>query len=145
MSSCRLIWMYVTNNLTLYFFSPFQDTGDFFWRQAWQHSLLGQGEIASTMGPGKEDQEGVYRYRAHWHQHAVVTCKLVKVLKDLRCNLLFAREEMHSEYCFWCDLQAPQAGTKDKMARAWYHNFGQVSVTAKIDRKGYTPGKNECI
>lgn len=26
------------------------------------------------------------------------------------------------------------------MARAWYRNFGQVSVTAKIDRKGYTPG-----
>lgn len=37
--------------------------------------------------------------------------------------------------------QAPQAGTKDKMARAWYRNFGQVSVTAKIDRKGYTPGE----
>uniref|UniRef100_A0A3B5K1D4 Arrestin domain containing 2 n=1 Tax=Takifugu rubripes TaxID=31033 RepID=A0A3B5K1D4_TAKRU len=38
-------------------------------------------------------------------------------------------------------LLAPQAGTKDKMARAWYRNFGQVSVTAKIDRKGYTPGE----
>ncbi|KAM4629580.1 arrestin domain-containing protein 2 isoform 2-T2 [Polymixia lowei] len=38
-------------------------------------------------------------------------------------------------------LLAPQAGTKDKMARIWYHNFGQVSVTAKIDRKGYTPGE----
>ncbi|XP_056271109.1 arrestin domain-containing protein 2 isoform X1 [Pseudoliparis swirei] len=35
----------------------------------------------------------------------------------------------------------PQAGTKDKMARTWYRNFGQVSVTAKIDRKGYTPGE----
>uniref|UniRef100_A0A8C6SKF3 Arrestin domain containing 2 n=1 Tax=Neogobius melanostomus TaxID=47308 RepID=A0A8C6SKF3_9GOBI len=38
-------------------------------------------------------------------------------------------------------LLAPQAGTKDKMARAWYRNFGQVNVTAKIDRKGYTPGE----
>ncbi|XP_012778324.1 arrestin domain-containing protein 2 isoform X1 [Maylandia zebra] len=38
-------------------------------------------------------------------------------------------------------LLAPQAGTKDKMARAWYRSFGQVSVTAKIDRKGYTPGE----
>ncbi|XP_026775283.1 arrestin domain-containing protein 2 isoform X2 [Pangasianodon hypophthalmus] len=38
-------------------------------------------------------------------------------------------------------LLAPQAGTKEKMARVWYHNFGQVSVTAKIDRKGYTPGE----
>jgi len=37
--------------------------------------------------------------------------------------------------------QEPQAGTKDKMARTWYRNFGQVSVTAKIDRKGYTPGE----
>ncbi|XP_053710001.1 arrestin domain-containing protein 2 isoform X1 [Synchiropus splendidus] len=37
-------------------------------------------------------------------------------------------------------LLAPQAGTKDKTARTWYRNFGQVSVTAKIDRKGYTPG-----
>ncbi|KAK2869012.1 hypothetical protein Q7C36_000883 [Tachysurus vachellii] len=38
-------------------------------------------------------------------------------------------------------LLAPQAGTKEKMARVWYHNFGQVSVTAKINRKGYTPGE----
>ncbi|KAF4083460.1 hypothetical protein AMELA_G00141580 [Ameiurus melas] len=38
-------------------------------------------------------------------------------------------------------LLAPQAGTKEKMARMWYRNFGQVSVTAKIDRKGYTPGE----
>ena len=27
------------------------------------------------------------------------------------------------------------------MARVWYRNCGQVSVTAKIDRKGYTPGE----
>ncbi|XP_012678650.1 arrestin domain-containing protein 2 isoform X1 [Clupea harengus] len=38
-------------------------------------------------------------------------------------------------------LLAPQAGTKEKNARVWYRNFGQVCVTAKIDRKGYTPGE----
>ncbi|XP_078527072.1 arrestin domain-containing protein 2-like isoform X2 [Lissotriton helveticus] len=38
-------------------------------------------------------------------------------------------------------LLAPQAGTKEKNARAWYCSLGQVSVTAKIDRKGYTPGE----
>ncbi|XP_029820212.1 arrestin domain-containing protein 2 isoform X1 [Manacus vitellinus] len=38
-------------------------------------------------------------------------------------------------------LLAPQAGAKEKLARAWYCNRGQVSVTAKIDRKGYTPGE----
>ncbi|XP_077128069.1 arrestin domain-containing protein 2 [Ranitomeya variabilis] len=39
------------------------------------------------------------------------------------------------------DLLAPQAGTKEKVAHAWYCNLGQVTVTAKIDRKGYTPGE----
>uniref|UniRef100_A0A8C4K276 Arrestin domain containing 2 n=1 Tax=Dromaius novaehollandiae TaxID=8790 RepID=A0A8C4K276_DRONO len=38
-------------------------------------------------------------------------------------------------------LLAPQAGAKEKLVRAWYCNRGQVSVTAKIDRKGYTPGE----
>uniref|UniRef100_A0A8D0BP17 Arrestin domain containing 2 n=1 Tax=Salvator merianae TaxID=96440 RepID=A0A8D0BP17_SALMN len=38
-------------------------------------------------------------------------------------------------------LLAPQAGTKEKLVRAWYCNRGQVSVSAKIDRKGYTPGE----
>ncbi|KFV67817.1 Arrestin domain-containing protein 2, partial [Dryobates pubescens] len=38
-------------------------------------------------------------------------------------------------------LLAPQAGAKEKLARAWYCNRGQVSVTAKIDRRGYTPGE----
>uniref|UniRef100_G3VZ30 Arrestin domain containing 2 n=1 Tax=Sarcophilus harrisii TaxID=9305 RepID=G3VZ30_SARHA len=38
-------------------------------------------------------------------------------------------------------LLAPQAGVKEKIARAWYCNRGPVSITAKIDRKGYTPGE----
>ncbi|XP_029469974.1 arrestin domain-containing protein 2 isoform X1 [Rhinatrema bivittatum] len=38
-------------------------------------------------------------------------------------------------------LLAPQAGTKEKTARAWYCNLGQVSLSVKIDRKGYTPGE----
>ncbi|XP_067872128.1 arrestin domain-containing protein 2 isoform X2 [Heterodontus francisci] len=38
-------------------------------------------------------------------------------------------------------LLAPQAGAKDKLARVWYCNLGHVSLTAKIDRKGYTPGE----
>uniref|UniRef100_A0A6J0SJY4 Arrestin domain-containing protein 2 isoform X2 n=1 Tax=Pogona vitticeps TaxID=103695 RepID=A0A6J0SJY4_9SAUR len=38
-------------------------------------------------------------------------------------------------------LLAPQAGAKEKLARAWYCSRGQVSVSAKIDRKGYTPGE----
>ncbi|MEQ2173768.1 hypothetical protein GOODEAATRI_000824 [Goodea atripinnis] len=53
------------------------------------------------------------------------------ISKCLKCALIYV----------FLNLQAPQAGTKDKLARTWYRNFGQVSVTAKIDRKGYTPGE----
>uniref|UniRef100_A0A8C0S3F1 Arrestin domain containing 2 n=1 Tax=Canis lupus familiaris TaxID=9615 RepID=A0A8C0S3F1_CANLF len=36
---------------------------------------------------------------------------------------------------------APQAGALEKVARSWYSNRGLVSLSAKIDRKGYTPGE----
>nr|XP_033811678.1 arrestin domain-containing protein 2 isoform X2 [Geotrypetes seraphini] len=39
------------------------------------------------------------------------------------------------------ELLAPQAGAKEKIARAWYCNLGQVSLSVKIDRKGYIPGE----
>ncbi|XP_077187636.1 arrestin domain-containing protein 2 [Paroedura picta] len=38
-------------------------------------------------------------------------------------------------------LLAPQAGAKEKLVCTWYRSRGQVSVSAKIDRKGYTPGE----
>ncbi|XP_053441578.1 arrestin domain-containing protein 2 isoform X2 [Nycticebus coucang] len=38
-------------------------------------------------------------------------------------------------------LLAPQAGAREKVARSWYFNHGLVSLSAKIDRKGYTPGE----
>uniref|UniRef100_A0A8C0WJK4 Arrestin C-terminal-like domain-containing protein n=1 Tax=Castor canadensis TaxID=51338 RepID=A0A8C0WJK4_CASCN len=38
-------------------------------------------------------------------------------------------------------LLAPQAGTREKVARPWYCARGLVSLSAKIDRKGFTPGE----
>uniref|UniRef100_A0A8C5Y4V2 Arrestin domain containing 2 n=1 Tax=Microcebus murinus TaxID=30608 RepID=A0A8C5Y4V2_MICMU len=38
-------------------------------------------------------------------------------------------------------LLAPQAGAREKEARSWYYNQGLVSLSAKIERKGYTPGE----
>uniref|UniRef100_A0A8C9KN18 Arrestin domain containing 2 n=1 Tax=Panthera tigris altaica TaxID=74533 RepID=A0A8C9KN18_PANTA len=38
-------------------------------------------------------------------------------------------------------LLAPQAGALEKVARSWYSSRGLVSLSAKIDRKGYTPGE----
>ena len=38
-------------------------------------------------------------------------------------------------------LLEPQAGAREKVARSWYCTRGLVSLSAKIDRKGYTPGE----
>ncbi|XP_024918104.1 multiple C2 and transmembrane domain-containing protein 1-like isoform X2 [Cynoglossus semilaevis] len=40
-------------------------------------------------------------------------------------------------------LLAPQAGTKEKTLCCWFCASGPISLSAKIERKGYTPG--ECI
>lgn len=75
---------------------------------------------------------------------STLTRPLFWCASPLSCSILYAiifkGFDACSDLVFFYDFQAPQAGTKDKMARAWYRNFGQVSVTAKIDRKGYTPG-----
>ncbi|KAM5239230.1 arrestin domain-containing protein 2 [Ctenodactylus gundi] len=38
-------------------------------------------------------------------------------------------------------LLAPQAGAREKVARSWYYNRGLVSLSAKLERGGYTPGE----
>lgn len=38
-------------------------------------------------------------------------------------------------------LLAPQAGARETLARSWYRNRGLVCLSAKIERKGYTPGE----
>lgn len=42
-------------------------------------------------------------------------------------------------------LQSPQAGTKDKTLCCWFCTSGPISLSAKIERKGYTPGKTELM
>lgn len=37
--------------------------------------------------------------------------------------------------------QAPQTGTKEKTLCCWFCASGPISLSAKIERKGYTPGK----
>lgn len=37
--------------------------------------------------------------------------------------------------------QAPQAGTKEKTLCCWFCASGPISLSAKIERKGYTPGE----
>lgn len=37
--------------------------------------------------------------------------------------------------------QAPQTGTKEKTLCCWFCASGPISLSAKIERKGYTPGE----
>lgn len=81
----------------------------------------------------------------------IATASCITYLRSCRCSL--AGSQCRGGACFqfhpfltkWLKyvpfFQAPQAGAKEKLVRAWYCNRGQVSVTAKIDRKGYTPGE----
>uniref|UniRef100_A0A8C3KHP6 Arrestin C-terminal-like domain-containing protein n=1 Tax=Calidris pygmaea TaxID=425635 RepID=A0A8C3KHP6_9CHAR len=39
-------------------------------------------------------------------------------------------------------LQSPQAGTKEKTLCCWLCTSGPISLSAKIERKGYTPGES---
>ncbi|XP_037548395.1 arrestin domain-containing protein 3-like [Nematolebias whitei] len=39
-------------------------------------------------------------------------------------------------------LLAPQAGTKEKTLCCWFCASGPISLSAKIERKGYTPGES---
>ncbi|XP_040584819.1 arrestin domain-containing protein 3 isoform X3 [Mesocricetus auratus] len=39
-------------------------------------------------------------------------------------------------------LLSPQAGTKDKTLCCWFCASGPISLSAKIERKGYTPGES---
>lgn len=42
-------------------------------------------------------------------------------------------------------FQSPQAGTKDKTLCCWFCTSGPISLSAKIERKGYTPGENKLM
>lgn len=45
--------------------------------------------------------------------------------------------------CPTVSSQAPQAGTKEKTLCCWFCASGPISLSAKIERKGYTPGKTD--
>lgn len=49
----------------------------------------------------------------------------------------------HASVVFF--LQSPQAGTKDKTLCCWFCTSGPISLSAKIERKGYTPGENKSM
>ncbi|XP_050766381.1 arrestin domain-containing protein 2 isoform X4 [Gymnogyps californianus] len=107
------------------------DNGEVTVLQAGRHEFPFTFQLPETLATSFEGKHGSVRYwvKAKLHRPWSTVKKVKKeftVIEPIDINTPA--------------LLAPQAGAKEKLARAWYCNRGQVSVTAKIDRKGYTPG-----
>ncbi|KAK4808091.1 hypothetical protein QYF61_025088 [Mycteria americana] len=108
------------------------DNGEVTVLQAGRHEFPFTFQLPETLATSFEGKHGSVRYwvKAKLHRPWLTVKKVKKeftVIEPIDINTPA--------------LLAPQAGAKEKLARAWYCNRGQVSVTAKIDRKGYTPGE----
>ncbi|XP_061457339.1 arrestin domain-containing protein 2 isoform X2 [Rhineura floridana] len=109
-----------------------RDNGDITVLQAGRHEFPFTFQLPETLATSFEGKHGSIRYwiKAKLHRpwaSAKRAKKEFTVIEPIDINTPA--------------LLAPQAGAKEKLARAWYCNRGLVSVSAKIDRKGYTPGE----
>ncbi|KAM6465898.1 arrestin domain-containing protein 2 isoform 2-T2 [Liasis olivaceus] len=109
-----------------------RDNGDVTVLQAGRHEFPFTFQLPGTLATSFEGKHGSVRYwvKAKLHRPWSSVKRAKKeftVIEPIDINTPA--------------LLAPQAGAKEKLARAWYCNRGQVSVSAKIDRKGYTPGE----
>uniref|UniRef100_A0A8D0GV95 Arrestin domain containing 2 n=1 Tax=Sphenodon punctatus TaxID=8508 RepID=A0A8D0GV95_SPHPU len=111
---------------------PPPDNGEVTVLQAGKHEFPFTFQLPETLATSFEGKHGSVRYwvKAKLHRSWSTVKRAKKeftVIEPIDINTPA--------------LLAPQAGAKEKQARAWYCNSGQVSVSAKIDRKGYTPGE----
>nr|XP_019937156.1 PREDICTED: arrestin domain-containing protein 3-like isoform X1 [Paralichthys olivaceus] len=89
-----------------------------------------------------EGKHGSVRYwvKAELHRPWLLPVKVKKEFIvfehiDINTPLLLKLKLVVSE-------QAPQAGTKEKTLCCWFCASGPISLSAKIERKGYTPGES---
>uniref|UniRef100_A0A8D0EJC8 Arrestin domain containing 2 n=1 Tax=Strix occidentalis caurina TaxID=311401 RepID=A0A8D0EJC8_STROC len=105
------------------------DNGEVTVLQAGRHEFPFTFQLPETLATSFEGKHGSVRYwvKAKLHRPWSTVKKVKKeftVIEPIDIN-----------------TPALLVSAKEKLARAWYCNRGQVSVTAKIDRKGYTPGE----
>uniref|UniRef100_A0A2K5Q9Z9 Arrestin C-terminal-like domain-containing protein n=1 Tax=Cebus imitator TaxID=2715852 RepID=A0A2K5Q9Z9_CEBIM len=96
------------------------------------HEFLFSFQLPPTLVTSFEDKHGSVRYciKATLHRPwipARSARKVFTVIEPVDINTPA--------------LLAPQAGAQEKVARSWFRNCGLVSLSAKIDCKGYTPGE----
>ncbi|KAE8631640.1 hypothetical protein XENTR_v10001262 [Xenopus tropicalis] len=109
-----------------------RDNGTLTMLPAGRHEFPFSFQLPETLVTSFEGKHGSVRYWVKAKLHRP-WCTVKKVKKEFT---VIEPIDINTP-----DLLAPQAGSKEKIAHAWYCNLGHVSVTAKIDRKGYTPGE----
>lgn len=129
-----------------------QSAGYFVWRKARQCALLGEGWAAQAVASAHEDQERVYCLWTHWHQHSspaggflhhlhLSLCFVLVIFWSMQPVLMNNQKRfMDLKMLLYFFQQSPQAGSKEKTLCCWFCTSGPISLSAKIERKGYTPG-----
>lgn len=121
-----------------------QTSGYLVRRKAWQCALLGEGWAAQAMASAHEDQERVHCLWTHWHQHSSSAGEcLHHPYPSIYHNAVLKNDQssfLHFQVLLFYFAQSPQAGTKEKTLCCWFCTSGPISLSAKIERKGYTPG-----
>ncbi|KAH0508403.1 Arrestin domain-containing protein 2 [Microtus ochrogaster] len=117
------------------------DSGDFATLPAGRHEFPFSFQLPLSLVTSFEGKHGSVRYsiKATLHRPWVPKRRARKVFTvietvDINTPALLVRG---------CPVggKEPQAGAREKVARSWYCNHGLVTLSAKIDRKGYTPGE----
>ncbi|XP_031430582.1 arrestin domain-containing protein 2 isoform X3 [Clupea harengus] len=125
--------MHRTRGLKIPYLASFKDNGELTVLAAGRHEYPFSFQLPEeTLVTSFEGKHGSIRYWVKVKLHRP-WCTVRKIKKEFT---VIEPIDINTPA-----LLAPQAGTKEKNARVWYRNFGQVCVTAKIDRKGYTPGE----
>ncbi|EPQ12464.1 Arrestin domain-containing protein 2 [Myotis brandtii] len=112
--------------------APLADTGETTTLPAGRHEFPFSFQLPPTLVTSFEGKHGSVRYciKATLHRPWVPARQAKKVFTVIE------PVDINTP-----TLLAPQAGAREKVARSWYSNRGLVSLSAKINRKGYTPGE----
>ncbi len=129
-----------------------QTSGYLVRRKAWQCTLLGESWAAQAVASAHEDQERVHCLWTHWHQHSSPAGECLHhsypLIYHWFINAVLKNDQsrfLHFKVLLLYFAQSPQAGTKEKTLCCWFCTSGPISLSAKIERKGYTPGKSVTI
>ncbi|XP_043926022.1 arrestin domain-containing protein 3-like isoform X2 [Protopterus annectens] len=100
-----------------------------------RHEYAFSFELPQTpLATSFEGKHGSVRY---WVKSVLHRPWLLPTMKSKKEFTVFEHIDINTPL-----LLSPQAGTKDKTLCCWFCTSGPISLSAKIERKGYTPGES---